>query len=151
LRSIGRLPRWLPAVAWAGVIWSFSTGWFSADRTAAIFVPILAALFPHATARELAAMHSGLRKVAHFAEYLVLSVLLYRAVRVGRRWDLRAAGIAIAIAGLYAISDEFHQWFVPGRTAAATDCLIDVSGAMAGQGILAARRTRWRVSSRRSA
>ena len=41
------------------------------------------------------------------------------------------------VAGLYAVLDEFHQLFVPGRTAAASDCLIDVSGAAAGQGLLA--------------
>jgi VanZ family protein len=40
------------------------------------------------------------------------------------------------------VGDEFHQWFVPGRTAAATDCLIDVSGAAAGQGLVAARARR---------
>ena len=69
----------------------------------------------------------------------MLSVLLYRALRAGRRWDLRAGSLAFTLAGLYAMSDEFHQWFVPGRTAAAADCLIDMSGAVAGQGILAAR------------
>ena len=44
----------------------------------------------------------------------------------------------VLLALLYAVLDEFHQWFVPGRTAAITDCLIDVSGAAAGQGLLAA-------------
>jgi VanZ family protein len=83
-----------------------------------------------------------IRKLAHFLEYLVLSVLLYRALRSGPRWDMRAAGMAIVLAGLYSLSDEFHQWFVPGRTAAATDCLIDVSGAAAGQGVVAAWRRR---------
>ena len=52
---------------------------------------------------------------------------------------MRAAGLAFALAGLYAVSDEFHQWFVPGRTAAATDGLIDVFGAAAGQALVAAR------------
>ena len=44
----------------------------------------------------------------------------------------------MVIAGLYAVADEFHQYFVPGRTAAVTDCRIDVSGAAAGQGLIAA-------------
>jgi len=80
----------------------------------------------------------------------VLSVLLYRALRAGRRWNVRAAGMALAIAGVYSVGDEFHQWFVPGRTAAATDCLIDVSGAAAGQGLLAALGSGRRLSSRRA-
>jgi VanZ family protein len=121
------------------LIWSFSTGWFSGERTAAIILPVLSALWPNATPAELRALHQGVRKLAHFTEYLVLSVLLYRALRGDQRWNVRAAGIAFTLAGLYAVGDEFHQWFVPGRTAAATDCLIDVSGAAAGQGIVAAR------------
>src|SRR2546426_9574780 len=116
-----------------------STGLFSGDRTAAIILPVLAVFFPGASPAELRAIHQGVRKLAHFTEYLVLSVLLYRALRTGRGWNFRAAGLAFTIAGIYALSDEFHQWFVPGRTAAATDCLIDVSGAAAAQGLLAAR------------
>jgi VanZ family protein len=76
----------------------------------------------------------------------VLSVLLYRALRSGRRWDVRAAAMAVVIAALYSVGDELHQWFVPGRTAAASDCLIDVSGAAAGQGLLAAWRGRERAT-----
>ncbi len=121
------------------VIWTFSTGWFTGERTAALLMPVLALLFPGASPADLRAIHQVIRKLAHFTEYLILSVLLYRALRGDRRWNLRAAGLALAIAGLYSVSDEFHQWFVPGRTAAATDCLIDVSGAAAAQGLLAAR------------
>jgi VanZ family protein len=139
LRKQEPLRRWLPALAWASLIWLMSTGWFSGDRTAAIVLPVLATLFPGASPAELRAIHQGIRKLAHFTEYLVLSVLLYRALRTGRGWNFRAAGLAFTIAGVYALSDEFHQWFVPGRTAAATDCLIDVSGAAAAQGFLAAR------------
>jgi len=118
----------------------FSTGYFTGDNTGAIIVPILAAVFPHASHAELLAMHHFIRKAAHFTEYLILSVLLYRALRGGRRWSLQAAATAVVIAGLYSALDEFHQLFVPGRTAAASDCLIDVSGAAAGQGLLAVFR-----------
>jgi VanZ family protein len=89
-------------------------------------------------------MHHFIRKAAHFTEYLILSVLLYRAVRAGRGWSWRAAATAVVVAGLYAVADELHQLFVPGRTAAASDCLIDVSGAAAGQWLLAARAQRFR-------
>ena len=136
---MGRLRRWLPALGWAVVIWTFSTEWFSGERTAEIIIPLLAAVLPGSSPAELRALHHLIRKLAHFLEYLVLSMLLYRALRGDRRWNLRAAGIACTIAGLYAIGDEFHQLLVPGRTAAATDCLIDVSGAVAGQGLVAAR------------
>ncbi len=130
--------RWLPVFSWAAVISVFSTHWFTGEITSSYIIPVLAGFFPSASAEELRVMHQTIRKTAHFVEYLVLSVLLYRALRAGRRWDLRAAAMAVAIAALYSVGDEFHQWFVPGRTAASSDCLIDVSGAAAGQGLLAA-------------
>lgn len=145
------LGRWLPVVVWAGVIWTLSTSWFTGERTGAFILPLLAGIFPRATPDELGAMHQAIRKLAHFAEYLILSLLLYRALRVGRRWEPRAAALALALAGLYAASDELHQFLVPGRTAAARDCLIDVSGAAAGQGLLAARALGSRPLRERSA
>ena len=75
-------------------------------------------------------------------------MLLYRALDVEPRGSLRAAVLALCLAGLYAGSDELHQWFVPGRLAGARDCLIDVSGAAAGQGLLAARARAQRLRPR---
>jgi VanZ family protein len=135
--KLERSRRWLPAVAWAGVISFFSTGWFTAEHTAAIFIPILKMLFPHAGPEELRAWHMLIRKLAHFTEYLVLSVLLYQALRNGRGWRLRTALLALAIAAGYAALDEFHQTFVAGRTGAPADSLIDISGAFAGQILIA--------------
>src|SRR5207247_1608920 len=111
------LGRWLPVVAWAGVIWTLSSGSFSGERTGTVILPLLSTLFPHATPGQLDAVHQGIRKLAHFAEYLILSVLLCRALDVEPRGSLRAAVLALCLAGLYAGSDELHQWFVPGRAA----------------------------------
>jgi len=132
-----QLRRWLPVLAWGSVISLFSTGYFTGEATGKIILPILGTLFPGASPAELVSMHRFVRKLGHFTEYLILSVLLYRALRGGRRWSLPAAATAVGVAGLYAVVDELHQLFVPGRTAAASDCLIDVSGAAAGQGLLA--------------
>lgn len=139
MSNLSALRRWLPVAAWAALIFTFSTSEFAGEETAGIIIPILSTLFPSAGAVELQTLHYAVRKAGHFTEYLVFSVLLYRALRGAERWNLRAAGLALVIAALYAASDEIHQFFVPGRTAAAADCLIDVSGAAAGQGLLAAR------------
>ncbi|TMA30441.1 MAG: hypothetical protein E6J79_21285, partial [Deltaproteobacteria bacterium] len=90
-----QLRRWLPVLAWGGVISLFSTGYFTGESTGKIILPILGTLFPSATHAELVAMHYFIRKLAHFTEYLVLSVLLYRALRAGRRWSFRAAATAV--------------------------------------------------------
>ena len=46
--------------------------------------------------------------------------------------ERRETVIALALTGLYAVTDEFHQGFVPGRTASVVDVLIDSAGALTG-------------------
>ena len=135
----GLIQRWAPVAAWVALIWFFSTERFTGERTSSALLPVLAALFPSATPHDLVVLHRTLRKLGHFTEYLVLSVLLYRALRTERAWSPRAAGAALVLAALHAIVDELHQSFVPGRVGAAADCLIDVYGAAAGQGLVIAR------------
>jgi len=65
-----------------------------------------------------------LRKIAHAAEFAVLGFLLVRAL--GNEWAGLFAGVA------YAISDEVHQHFVPGRQAAVRDVLVDTAGVAVG-------------------
>lgn len=129
-------------MAWAAAIFIASTGWFSGSRTESVVVPILAWLFPRADRHTLETMHAVVRKVGHFTEYLVLGVLIARALRDERGWRLQHALMAFVLATSYAVTDELHQHFVPGRTTAAGDVGIDALGAAAGQIVLARRRTR---------
>jgi VanZ family protein len=68
------------------------------------------------------------RKAAHFGEYALLTALWWRALR-SRTADPAALAGAVAIAVVYAITDEFHQTFVDGRTGSPVDVLIDAGGA----------------------
>ena len=75
-----------------------------------------------------------IKKAGHFGLYGVLAALYLHAM--GGRGALREAGFtayAISMAGavLYAVSDEYHQSYVPGRHAAAMDVAIDAFGAFA--------------------
>src|ERR1700738_3783131 len=77
--------------------------------------------------------HHGLlnllsRKVFHSAEYGLLCLLLWCALR-GRTSFKRAALISIAICVAYAGSDEYHQTFVHGRSGEVSDVVIDGAGA----------------------
>jgi VanZ family protein len=138
-RPPAALARWLPVLAWAVVISVFSTQWFSGERTGRILLPLLAALFPHASRAELLAIHHAIRKVAHVVEYLVLGLLLFRALHIPGRPVRRAAAIALGLAAAYSGVDELHQVFVPGRGPAVADCLIDTGGAAAAQVIAVLR------------
>ncbi len=80
-----------------------------------------------------------LRKLTHFAEYFALTGLWWWALssRLGTR---RALVPALAIAVAYAISDEFHQTFVDGRTGTPRDVLIDTAGALTATYLIVRRR-----------
>jgi VanZ family protein len=114
----------------------FSTGTFTDAKTASVIIPILHWLLPKASHHTLLFLHHVIRKTAHFVEYFVFSLLILRAIRAGRRdTRLRWALAAILIVAGYAALDEFHQAFVPGRTAAVSDVLLDTTGGAAAQAI----------------
>ncbi len=78
----------------------------------------------------------GADKILHFLEYLPLGVLLMRAMAVmGGRLRIRALLVVLFVVMLYALTDEIHQLFVPGRTLDASDWTMDVLGAAAGGGL----------------
>jgi VanZ family protein len=68
-----------------------------------------------------------LRKIAHMAEYGLLLLLWWRALReyVPQR---AALTLAFAVTILYSISDEWHQSFVEGRHGTPVDVVIDAVG-----------------------
>lgn len=74
-------------------------------------------------------------KLYHFIEYSILSVLLTIAfVNAPPKW-LPTGWIwtvAALISILYGVSDEVHQYFVPGRHATPSDLISDAIGAIAG-------------------
>lgn len=76
-----------------------------------------------------------LRKNAHFFAYFILGVLVMNIVNRKGINGFKAFAIALGICILYAISDEVHQLFVPGRGAQVKDVLIDSAGAATGIGI----------------
>ncbi len=95
---------WLPVLAWAAVIFTFSS------------IPSLSS--------GLGVWDTVLRKGAHLTEYAVLGGLLYRALE--REAPALAAGIG------YAATDEVHQHFVRGRHASPVDVAIDAAGVALG-------------------
>ncbi len=119
---------------WAAVIFGFSTDTFSSDHTQTVVVEILHVLLPHAPAPTLLTLHDFVRKCAHFGNYFVFGLLLFRAIRMPEKgWAWRWAFLAVLIAALYASSDEIHQMFVPSREASIWDALLDTGSAAVAQ------------------
>ena len=101
------IKRWLPALLWMIAIFTLS----------------------HQPSVELP--HFGLldllvKKGGHFLAYAILAVLVQRAWQPGpASW-----GWALLITAVYAISDEIHQTYIPGRFGSLADVLIDISGGL---------------------
>lgn len=72
-----------------------------------------------------------LSPAAHFCEYAILGFLLANALRLHIPLA-RACLVAIACASLFGVTDELHQYFVPGRMCDPLDWLVDTLGASLG-------------------
>jgi len=101
---------WLPVLIWAAIIFSFSS--YSAISVSPVkFTDFV------------------VKKAAHFTEYFILSVLIYR----GFRGTTKIRGkylllLTLTLTVLYSLGDEFHQSFVPGREPHIRDVIIDSLG-----------------------
>ena len=134
---MNQLKRWFPVLAWASLIFMASTDTFSAANTSRVILPFLHLLLPQANSPTLEWLQFLIRKSAHFTEYFIFGLLLLRAVRgVRNGWNLRWALLALVIAAGYSALDEFHQSFVPSRTASPWDSLLDTFGAAAAQVVM---------------
>jgi VanZ family protein len=131
-----RVPAWLrawwPVALWACFIFTMSTDTFSSEHTRWVFEPILRWLDPSLTASQFKLIHHIIRKCAHFTEYFVFCLLLYRGVRGGRKgWRWTWGLTALFCAAGYSVLDEIHQAFVASRQASPYDSLLDSIGAFA--------------------
>ncbi|MGA2095902.1 MAG: VanZ family protein [Candidatus Acidiferrum sp.] len=124
------LRAWWPALVWACIIFTLSTDSFSSANTATIFSPVLSWFVPHLTEEQFDYIHHVIRKSAHFTEYFIFCMLIFRGVRGDRKgWQWTWGISALAVAAGYSILDEVHQAFVASRTASPYDSLLDSIGA----------------------
>jgi VanZ family protein len=121
------LSDWGPVIIWSVLLFVLSTSVFSAANTSRVIEPVLRLLLPTASAATITLLHGLIRKAAHFTNYAVLFWLLIRGPMAGRPY------IALAMCVAYALLDEGHQVFVPGRTASLHDVALDSSGALFGR------------------
>jgi VanZ family protein len=125
------LQYWLPIIIWLALIFVGSTDLMSPEHTSRFIGPFLHWLYPTISPFTILRVLFFVRKLAHVSEYAVLAVLLYRAfvhtALKGRR--ALSAGLVLLLCSVYAATDEFHQSFVPSRTASVRDVMIDICGA----------------------
>ncbi|HEY9677335.1 MAG TPA: VanZ family protein [Drouetiella sp.] len=107
--------RWLLVALWMCVIYAFSNQAHSGEITE----------------RLLHGANVPIRKCAHMFEYAVLYWLVRWAALGIKRPTLIVPGfLAFCVTLLYAATDEWHQSFVPGRSAQPQDVAVDMAGAV---------------------
>lgn len=105
---------WLPVILWTGLIYFLSS-------------------FHKLQASTVDWQDFVFRKTAHFSEYAILFVLLNRGLNHTTKMSVNKRLIwSLILTVGYAISDEFHQTMVTGRTGRPFDIGIDSLGAIAG-------------------
>ncbi len=115
-KSGAKLRAWGYVLAWMGVIYFFSAQPNSGEATGHYF----------------GVFNMLCRKLAHLSEYAILFALLRRALICTVSSGMNFFITPFCLSVIYAISDEYHQSFVPGRSASAGDVLFDASGAFIG-------------------
>ena len=68
------------------------------------------------------------RKNAHFFQYFIFSIFLCAAIRDFKLYKTSEIFIVLFLMLFFPVMDEFIQKFVPGRTSAVLDIVIDFSG-----------------------
>lgn len=119
---------WALAALWAALIFYFSAQ--SGEASAAVSEEFISPFSRILTALLGEAGHTFVRKCAHFFLYCVLMCLAVCAYRSGGGKRIFLWPFALCV--LYAVSDEIHQYFVPGRACRIYDIGVDALGCLAG-------------------
>ena len=132
----------LLTLSWMGVIFSFSceNGGESAESSGRFIRKIVSVidgdfdtLSPEEQTKIVEKYDHFVRKTAHFSIYAVLGGLLYlTAFSLGA--DKKKGYVVSVVIG--AVSDEVHQYFVPGRACMIRDMLLDSAGVAIGAAVL---------------
>ena len=128
-----RILAWIPAIAVMAVIFMFSAE--PADKsneTSASFIENVVEVAVPEYKEFIDSLQHTVRKCAHAAVYVLLSVCLFVAFALYVRSPAAVALAAWLSATVYAAADELHQLFVDGRSCELTDVLIDSGGAAIG-------------------
>jgi VanZ family protein len=141
-KTAQRISRYLPLVLWMTFISVASTSEFSSENTSRIIGPLVLWLFPGTSEHSLQIIHFIVRKLAHLSEYAIMGFLAARAFSTSSYRPLKRHWfwVALTLVILYALADEYHQSFVPSRTASLYDSMVDAVGGLAALLIQARRR-----------
>jgi VanZ family protein len=127
---------WAVVIFWMAVIFSLSSqAAEQSDQLSMEIAEIITQVAEKAVPAndiEVVSFNRFVRKNAHFIAYLVLGLLVINAMRCSGFCGYKSVFLALFLCVIYAISDEIHQLYVPGRGCQVKDIIIDSTGAAAG-------------------
>ncbi len=136
---------WIAVILWMAVIFMFSAqpASQSGDLSKGIIykliefiggfsnIPVFSLDNSESFAEIIGVLDHVVRKLAHFTIFAILGALVYNLVHLYTYIGWKAVVITASVCLLYAVSDEVHQLFVPGRAGMIKDVFIDFSGSSA--------------------
>lgn len=138
-RKILRIVLWLAVILWMAVIFAFSaqSGSASTGTSDGIVDQVVEGMFGTADRNIIPdsiriKVSFYVRKAAHFTAFMLLGILCTASLGVDVKRSLTRGAVSLGICVLYAVSDEIHQLFVPGREGRLLDVGIDSAGALCG-------------------
>ena len=126
---------WFPVAIAISVIAIESTKYFGSDHTSRPLRWLFEHFFGSVADSTWGQIHHLIRKCGHFIGYGFVALTWLRAwwMSLPRAGFFKDALLAILGTAVVAVSDEFHQSFLPNRTSTPWDVLIDCSGAIVMQ------------------
>ncbi|MCQ2969306.1 MAG: VanZ family protein [Clostridium sp.] len=123
-----RIISWILLLSWMFFIFYMSqqTGQVSSGQSGKI-VLLLSKIGINISQDNISNITFIIRKLAHFSEYFILYILLFNVIK-NYIHDKKIILYCIIGVIIYAISDEFHQYFIAGRSAQIKDVFIDSCG-----------------------
>ena len=141
---------WVAVILWMLVIFGFSAQ--SADSSDTLSmglsekivefilslrdIPVFSALDGDAVSNFILNANHYVRKTAHFMIFAVLGLLVNNLLLSYGNERVKSCFFAVLICFLYAVSDEVHQYFVPGRSMQMADIFADLFGAAVAAALL---------------
>ena len=153
---------WFAVILWMAVIFSFSaqpaveSDELSMGIAQKIFefinglkdIPVFALIGTDKIIVAIGIANHYVRKTAHFMIYAILAVLVYNLMASYGIKRSKVVLFAAIVCLVYAVSDEIHQVYVPGRAGQIKDVLIDFSGSALALGtiyLLFGRRVKYKT------
>ena len=139
--KITRCILWLAVIAWAVVIFCFSaqTAQDSSDLSGGLIRQIVELFYPKFSMLDapeqmqiVQSFQFFVRKMAHFTVFAIFGFLTMTALWSHDIIDKKRRCYSVWIGAFYALTDEVHQVFVPGRAMRLYDIAIDILGVIVG-------------------